>query len=262
MTEPPITLLPPAPPAAPPHPPLAGYYGEAARRQGFVRQLFDDSAAQYDRINRILSLGSGAWYRRQALRGAGLRQGDRVLDVATGTGLVAREAARLTGDPALVLGLDPSPGMLAEARRSLASPMLQGRAEQLPLADASIDFLSMGYGLRHIADLPTVFAEFRRVLRPGGRLLLLEFGRPRGRLAQAATRAYLGRVVPALCRLATPRDHAGILMRYTWDTIDSLLPAEAILGHLAAAGFAAPHCETRLGLFRAYQARRPEGDAA
>lgn len=244
---------PPAPAA--PHAPLPAYYGAASGRVGFLRQLFDDTAPQYDRINRLFSLGTGGRYRREALARAGLGRGQSVLDVAVGTGLVAREAVRLTGDPALVMGLDPSPGMLAEARRQLPIPLVLGRAEALPLPEASRDFLSMGYALRHVADLSVAFAEFRRVLRPGGTVLLLEIGRPQGRLAHAAARAYLGGVVPALSRLTAPR--AGTLMGYYWDTIEACVPAETILHHLDGVGFEAVRCDTALGVFRAYSARRP-----
>ncbi|MDB5368470.1 MAG: Ubiquinone/menaquinone biosynthesis C-methyltransferase UbiE [Roseomonas sp.] len=253
MTAPPPTEGGAVPPQAP-HPNLTGYYAAAGERAGFVRRLFDDTAAQYDRINSVFSLGSGAWYRRHALRRAGLRPGARVLDVACGTGLVAREAARLTGDPAAVLGLDPSAGMLAEARRGLPVPLVQGRAEHLPLPAASVDFVTMGYALRHVAELGTAFAEFHRVLRPGGTVLLLEIGRPEGRLGLALARAYLGHVVPALCRLRAPR--SGMLMRYYWDTIEACVPAETILRHLRGAGFSGVTCETSLGIFRAYTARR------
>jgi demethylmenaquinone methyltransferase / 2-methoxy-6-polyprenyl-1,4-benzoquinol methylase len=240
-------------PGQAPHPDLVGYYGTAAERPGFVRRLFDDTAAHYDRINSVFSLGTGAWYRRHALQRAGLRQGARVLDVACGTGLVTREALRLAGPGGQVVGLDPSAGMLAEARATGAS-LLQGRAEHLPLADSSVDMLTMGYALRHVADLGTAFAEFHRVLRPGGRVLLLEIGRPDGAMAHRLARIYLGRVVPALCRLAAPR--AGTLMTYYWDTIEACVPAEAILRHLRGAGFADVGCETSLGIFRAYTATR------
>jgi demethylmenaquinone methyltransferase/2-methoxy-6-polyprenyl-1,4-benzoquinol methylase len=90
------------------------------------------------------------------------------VDVAVGTGLVAAEAARVLGDPAAVTGLDLSEGMLAEARRRLGGGvrLVQARAERLPVADRSVDFVSMGYALRHVADLGVAFAEYRRVLRP------------------------------------------------------------------------------------------------
>ena len=246
-------------PAAEPHRPLTRHYAAPAERSGFVRDLFNGTAADYDRINAVFSLGTGGWYRRDALRRAGLAPGQRLLDVAVGTGLVAAEAARVLGDPAAVTGLDLSEGMLAEARRRLGGGirLVQARAEALPVADGSVDFVSMGYALRHVADLGVAFAEYRRVLRPGGRALLLEIGRPEGRAAQAVLKAYLGRVVPALCRWTVPRRRAGQLMDYYWDTIEACVPAEAILHHLRAAGFAEVRCDTALGVFKAYSGRRP-----
>src|SRR5438552_14721397 len=108
-----------------PHPALSRYYDDAAGadgpdgKQSFVRRIFNQTAGDYDRVERFMALGSGSWYRRQALRRAGLVAGMRVLDVAIGTGLVAREEIDMTGDPNLVLGLDPSAGMIAQARRTL-----------------------------------------------------------------------------------------------------------------------------------------------
>ncbi len=247
---------------AEPHRPLTRWYAAPAERAGFVRDLFNGTAADYDRINGVFSLGTGGWYRRQALRRAGLAPGQRLLDVAVGTGLVAGEAARVLGNPAAVTGLDLSEGMLAEARRRLPSGvrLVQARAEALPVASASVDFLSMGYALRHVSDLGAAFAEYRRVLRPGGRVLLLEIGRPDGRAARALLKAYLGHVVPALCRWTAPRRRAGQLMDYYWDTIEACVPAEAILGHLRDAGFAEVRCDTSLGVFKAYSGRRPLAD--
>lgn len=240
-----------------PHPVLPAYYRTDADRAGFVQDLFDRTAPHYDRINGVFSLGTGGRYRRDALQRAGLRPGAQVLDVAVGTGLVAREAAGLVGPAGRVTGLDPSLGMLAQTRRLLGISCIQGRAEALPVADGSVDFVSMGYALRHVPDLVVAFREFHRVLRPGGTVLVLEIGRPAGRAAYALTRFYLGRVVPALCRLATPRGATGTLMSYYWDTIDNCVPAERIEAALVEAGFAEVGCETSLGVFRAFRARRP-----
>jgi demethylmenaquinone methyltransferase/2-methoxy-6-polyprenyl-1,4-benzoquinol methylase len=99
-------------PSSRPHPILPAYYDSEAQRRGFVRRLFDQTAGDYDRIERAVSFGTGAWYRRQALLRAGLTPGMRVLDVAVGTGLVAREALAVVGESGQVIGLDPSAGML------------------------------------------------------------------------------------------------------------------------------------------------------
>lgn len=241
-------------PAAP-HAPLLGYYPAPEAHSRFIRALFNRTAGSYDRINAAFALGSGAWYRRRALRRAGLRPGARLLDVAIGTGLVAREAVRLLGEPGAVTGLDLSEGMLAEARRGLGIGLVQARAEALPFADASFDLVSMGYALRHAADLGQLFGEFRRVLRPGGRVLVLEIAPPDSRLGQAALRAYLGGVVPVLSRLAG--GDSELLMRYYWDTIAACVPPAEILRHLGEAGLTEVRCDTDIGIMRAYAARRP-----
>lgn len=239
-----------------PHPVLQHRYGDAGQREGFVKTLFDETAPHYDRIDRIFSLGSGPWYRRRALTAAGLRPGMQVLDVAVGTGLVAREAVKIVGDPKLVTGLDPSDGMLAEARRHLPDVrLLQGRAEGIPLPDASVDFVSMGYALRHVADLGAAFREYRRVLRPGGTVLLLEIGVPERGAMRAVAKAYIGGVIPALCWAAAPRQRSGELMRYYWETIETCVPAPTILAALRGAGFRDAGLATDLGLFRAYSGR-------
>ncbi|RYJ03754.1 MAG: methyltransferase domain-containing protein [Acetobacteraceae bacterium] len=241
---------------APPHAPLVHYYDPTPKaHSGFVRALFNRTAGSYDRINAAFALGSGPWYRRRALRRAGLRPGARLLDVAIGTGLVAREAAAILGGSADMVGLDLSEGMLAEARRALHLPLVQARAEELPFADASFDFVSMGYALRHVADLGRLFAGYRRILRPGGRVLVLEIAPPEGRVQRALLKAYMGGVVPVLSRLAG-RD-SDTLMRYYWDTIEACVPPPEILRQLDQAGLEEVRCETDIGIMRAYSAWRP-----
>jgi demethylmenaquinone methyltransferase/2-methoxy-6-polyprenyl-1,4-benzoquinol methylase len=241
--------------SVPPHAPLLDYYQAPAQRSGFVRDLFNRTAESYDGINAAFALGSGPWYRRRALRQAGLAPGARMLDVAIGTGLVAREAASILGGTRDLIGLDLSEGMLAVARRQLGLTLVQARAEALPFADASFDFISMGYALRHVADLAALFGEFRRVLRPGGRVLVLEIARPEGRIAHALLRGYMGAVVPALSRLSG-RESA-TLMRYYWDTIEACVPPAEIMARLAGAGLRQVGCATELGMMRAYSARGP-----
>jgi demethylmenaquinone methyltransferase/2-methoxy-6-polyprenyl-1,4-benzoquinol methylase len=220
-----------------PHPVLRKYYGSDGERRSFVAALFDAAAGQYDWVCKVGSFGSGQMYRRQALRRAGLRRGMRLLDVATGTGLVAQSALYTLGEPRAVIGLDPSSGMLREARKSLAIPLVQGRAEELPFASDLFDMLSIGYALRHVADLGVTFGEFLRVLKPGGRLVILEISRPRSVLAGRLLRVYLQRVLPLVMRLGTGSVEAEQLMRYYWDTIAECVPPETILEVLRRSGF-------------------------
>ena len=105
----------------PPHPKLDPYYASNAERPKFVSDMFDDGAPYYERICRVMSLGTGEDYRRQTLLNAGLEKGMRVLDVATGTGLVLRAASELSGATSFAIGLDPSSGMLLECRKRCAA---------------------------------------------------------------------------------------------------------------------------------------------
>ena len=192
-----------------PHTPLPAYYGDEAEREQYLRRIFDDTAADYDRIERVLAFGSGRWYRHQALKRAQLAAGAEVLDVGIGTGLVAREALTLIGPQGRLVGVDPSPGMMDE----VALPGVElvcGKAEALPRESASSDFVSMGYALRHITDVAAAFSEFHRVLRPGGRLLVLEITKPRGRVGTALLKTYMRAVVPLIAaRRLAPARHRG-----------------------------------------------------
>jgi len=240
-----------------PHPPLTAYYGRPEDRTAWVQRMFDGTAADYDRTERLIGFGSGSWYRRQALLRAGLAPGMQVLDVGIGTGLVARQAASILGDPTRVTGLDPSPGMLGNARIPQGVRLVEGYAEDIPFPDASFDFVSMGYALRHISDLSKALREFARVLRPGGRLCILEITRPEGRLAAALLKAYLGRLVPALARLTSRKDDNPVLWNYYWDTIEGCASAESVLHTIRDAGFAETHRHVELKIFSEYRARKP-----
>jgi demethylmenaquinone methyltransferase / 2-methoxy-6-polyprenyl-1,4-benzoquinol methylase len=242
-----------------PHPPLTAYYASENERRGYVGNLFDHTAADYDRIDRLLALGSGPWYRNQALQRAGLTTGMRVVDIGVGTGLVAREAVKLVGDPALVIGVDPSPGMMAQAHLP-GVQLIEGRAEAIPFPDASFDFLSMGYALRHIGDLSAAFSEFHRVLKPGGRLCLLEITKPERAWSQALLKAYMRGVVPVLARLIGCSAESAKLWRYYWDTIEACVPPSGVIDTLAAARFtgAKRHIETgALSILAEFQAVKP-----
>ncbi len=239
-----------------PHRRLEKHYGRDEDRQGYVIELFERSAQHYDRINQMMSLGFALTYRGQALRRAGLVRGMRVLDVATGTGLMARAAARIVGDAGRVIGLDPTTAMLQAARRAAVVPLVRGLGEALPFAAAAFDFLSMGYALRHVPDLETAFREYRRVLRPGGRVLLLEITAPASRLGRALSALYLARMVPALTRVVTRSADAESLTRYYWDTIVECVPPDVILGALRAAEFRDVHRRAYGGLLSEYTAGR------
>jgi demethylmenaquinone methyltransferase/2-methoxy-6-polyprenyl-1,4-benzoquinol methylase len=243
----------------PPHPTLPDYYEADESRQRFLNDLFDRTAHQYRAIDRAIGFGSGLWYRKSALRDAGLAAGMKVLDVACGPGLTTECALDLVGPTGHVVGLDPSAGMLREARKGPCRNLIQGVGEELPFPSGSFDFLSMGYALRHVSDLRTAFREYRRVLRPGGIALLLEISRPRSGALRSVSRFYIKTVMGAVFAAVTGNRDMRTLMRYWWDTTEQCVAPETILSALGDVGFS--ECGLREqfgGLLRNYRAVRPE----
>jgi demethylmenaquinone methyltransferase / 2-methoxy-6-polyprenyl-1,4-benzoquinol methylase len=244
-----------------PHPVLEEYYPVQSDRQSFVDELFNGSAKYYNHIGRMLDWGSGPMYRRQALQRAGLKKGMRLLDVATGTGLVALGGAEVVGDARRVVGIDPNSQMLREARMALASPLVRGRAEILPFRSDTFDMLSMGFALRHVEDLETAFSEYRRVLKPGGRMLLIEVSRPKSRIMRWVIRTHFQRVLPWLARITTGSEPAQLLMKFYWDTIDQCVPPDTILDVLRRNGFVDLKRRVWCGFLSEYVAVKSRGSA-
>lgn len=240
-----------------PHAPLHHYYGAESNRQSWVREMFSRSAGDYERVESAMAFGTGSRYRHRALVGSGLRRGMRVVDVGVGTGLVAREAASIVGDARLVIGVDPSPGMVANAKVPEGVNLLLGGAERIPLADAAADFLSMGYALRHLSDLTAAFDEFLRVLKPGGMLCILEFTLPKGSLSRALLKGYMRGVVPWLAATLARDREMPKLMRYTWETIEACVPPAVVMHSIIGAGFREVSRHVELGIFSEYRARKP-----
>ena len=244
----------PVPVAHAPHIPLTDYYQTEQDRRAYLRRIFDDTAADYDNIETLFALGTGSRYRRQALVRAGLKSGMKVLDVGVGTGLVAAQACVLVGNAALVTGVDPSPGMMAAAKLPDTMVLVEGRAEALPFTDNHFDFLSMGYALRHISDLSVAFAEFERVLKPGGRLCLLEITQPYKPFAKWLLKSYMRSVLPLLTRLVSKQKDTATIWRYHWDSIEACVPPEQVLSTLSACGLTEVKRHLEVGVFSEYQA--------
>ncbi len=240
-----------------PHPPLPEYYASEEERRAWVLELFNRTACDYDRVERVMALGTGSWYRRRALQGSGLRSGMTVFDVGVGTGLVAREAAWICGDPTRVTGVDPSSGMVENAKVPAGVRLVAGSAEAIPAADSTADFLTMGYALRHLGDLAAAFREFHRVLKPGGRLCLLEITRPDRVWSQTLLKVYMRVMVPTAARLVARHRDTPELMRYYWDTIEACAPPAVIESALMAAGFVEVTRHVELGIFSEYRALKP-----
>jgi len=243
-----------------PHPTLAAHYATPEAKAEFVDRLFNEGAQHYDSIVDWGFLHTGGSYRRWTLKRHGLKPGDRLLDVACGTGLVALEAAKVLGGAENITCIDPSEGMLACARSKLRAHFVQGRAESLPTADNTFDFLSMGFALRHVTSLEDTFREFLRVLKPGGKVLILEITKPKGRVASFAFRLYFSRIYPFLARVFTRSTAARDMMYYYWETMDACVPPETVLQALSAAGLVNARRDLVIGLFSEYTATKPLGD--
>ena len=181
--------------------------------------MFDRIAHRYDRVNTVLSAGTDSGWRRRAARETGLRPGGSALDVACGSGKLTAELAKIAGDAGRVVGLDFSSQMLDVARRNHPRlEFMQGDAVSLPFDDASFDASSIAFGLRNLADPIRGLREMLRVVKPGGRAVVLEFVRPPRGVVGGAYRVYLRTLLPAVGGLLSGEPSA---YRYLSDTVDS-----------------------------------------
>lgn len=241
-----------------PHAPIAERYSDDTEKRDFVHELFNKGARHYDRIGAIGFLGTGHIHRKRELLKGGLRPGMNVLDVACGTGAVTKAIVEILEDKGRARGVDPSEGMLAEARQSVKAEFCLGHAEGLPFQDREFDFLSMGYALRHVSDLERAFAEYFRVLKPGGTVLILEISRPRSSFALWVSKMYFKEFLPRLSRLITGSRDAQEMMAYYWETIEGCVPPEMILSALRAIGFEGVERQVSMGIFSSYRATKPK----
>jgi demethylmenaquinone methyltransferase / 2-methoxy-6-polyprenyl-1,4-benzoquinol methylase len=172
-----------------------------------ARALFAPLGPTYDRYASLLSFGQDPRWRRFLVDRVEAGPGDTVLDVATGTGAVAAELLRRKR--CAVVGVDQSPEMLAEAQRRLDGRvrLVEGKAEELPFADASFDALTFTYLLRYVGDPAATLRELSRVVRPGGTVAALEFALPRG-VWRPLWELYVGVGLPLAGRLVSPGWHA------------------------------------------------------
>ncbi len=203
--------------------------------------MFDRIAARYDRLNRVLSLGTDLWWRRRAVALARLGRGERALDVGAGTGDLSFALLAASPPTARVIGVDISAGMLAISVRRARALRAGGRytpviasAEALPLPDASIDRIVSGFTIRNVADLPRSLAEFRRVLRPRGRAVILELSHPSTPVFARLYRAYFERIAP---RLAVALGGDPAAYRYLPRSLRLFPPADALAALMRDARF-------------------------
>jgi demethylmenaquinone methyltransferase/2-methoxy-6-polyprenyl-1,4-benzoquinol methylase len=202
--------------------------------------MFDAIAPRYDLLNRLLSLGIDQGWRRRTVEALQLHAGHRVLDLATGTADLAIQIAR-RGDDIAVVGLDPSTGMLAIGRDKVAAAglgdrvtLVEGDAEQLPFADASFDGVTIAFGIRNVPDRPRALREMARVVRPGGRVAILELSEPRGGILGPLARFHVHQVVPRLgALLSGAREY-----RYLQQSIAAFPPPDEFAATMASSGLA------------------------
>ncbi len=180
-----------------------------------IAGMFDAIAARYDFLNHLLSAGIDRYWRRRAIRSLGLRGGERVVDVCSGTADLAI-AARTAAPPASrVVGVDFSRKMLQAGadkleRRGLggAIALVQGDATRLPVADGAVDAVTVAFGIRNVEDTAAACGEMRRVLRPGGRLAILELSIPQTPIVHAVYAWYFQRVLPRIGTLISRHNAA------------------------------------------------------
>lgn len=199
-----------------------------AAKVAAVRDMFDRIAPRYDLVNRVMTFRLDVGWRRRTVRSLGLAPGSCVADVACGTGDLCRD---LQAGGLRPLGVDLSWGMLAHARTD--APLVQADGLRLPVPDGGIDGLTCGFALRNVVDLDAFLLECARVLRPGGRLALLEVAEPPHPLLRAGHRWYFGRVVPWV----GGRLSDGAAYRYLPRSVAYLPPTPELLAGVERAGF-------------------------
>ena len=210
-----------------------------ADKQRRVRDMFAAIAPRYDLNNRLWSLGIDQRWRRRAVKLSELKADDVVVDVACGTGdLTLMYAAKVARAVGIDYTFEMLPHAVRKTRSSFSVPhsaFLQGDAKSLPLPDACCDVVSIAFGIRNVADSAAAYREFRRVLRPGGRVVVLEFSKPTNRLLRAGYNLYFNHVLTRLAALVA-RDKTGAY-RYLSQSVETFKPRHVMQAELEAAGF-------------------------
>lgn len=222
--------------------------------------MFDAIAGRYDFLNHLLSAGIDRRWRRQAIRSLALNGRERVLDLCTGTADLAIAAARASPGAALVAGVDFSSGMLRVGRAKLAAQgvgtvvLVRGDATSIPVADRSVDAVTMAFGIRNVDNVKAACAEIHRVLRPGGRLAILEFAVPTMPGVRGVYSWYLHTVLPRIGRLVSRH---GSAYEYLPASVGAFVPPKELVKVLRQTDFSAPTARPlSLGIVFLYTARR------
>ena len=230
--------------------------GEETTHFGFRKVAADDKAAlvggvfrsvadRYDLMNDLMSLGAHRWWKDFAANTSAVRAGQKVLDVAAGSGDMARRFARRVGPHGRVVMADINPAMLDRGRAHMRDAGFAGNidfvladAEKLPFTGYGFDCISIAFGLRNVTRIPTALASMARLLRPGGRLLVLEFSQPTSRALARAYDLYSFGLIPPLGRLITGDEDS---YRYLVESIRRHPDQETLAGMMRGAGLEDVH---------------------
>ncbi len=210
-------------------------------KQGRVRQVFDSVATRYDVMNDLMSMGIHRLWKRFAVELAGIKPGDRVLDLASGTGDLAARFSGIVGPQGGVVMSDINAAMLEQGRLRMADKGLVGNlhytqvnAQAIPFEDNSFNCVTIGFGLRNVTDKQQALGEMLRILKPGGRALVLEFSHPTSEPMKAAYDLYSFKLLPLMGRLVANDEES---YRYLAESIRMHPDQKTLQGMMEQAGF-------------------------
>lgn len=229
-----------------------------------VRQMFDDIAHRYDLLNRLLSFGIDRRWRRFAVSQLSIPAGGRVLDIATGTCDVALEVAGQTDPSVKIVGEDFTQGMLVQGQQKLNnSPhgerimLVNAPCEEIPHPDASFDGITIAFGIRNVVDRQAGLCEMFRVLKPGGRAVILEFSNPRSQVFRRLYYFYFQKVLPAIGGLISKRS----AYQYLPDSVLEFPSQEEFSQMMGTAGFQRLQaCDLTFGIATVYVGDKPAAE--
>lgn len=237
-------------------------YNEEEGKKQQVSRMFDNIAKRYDFLNHFLSLGIDRRWRKSAIRELQSLKPKRILDVATGTADLALSAYKAL-EPEEIIGIDISPKMLEIGREKIAKRDLQeriklydGDSENLPFEDASFDAIMVAFGVRNFGNLEKGLSEMARVLRPGGKMVVLEFSKPKAFPFKQGYNFYFKNILPAIGRITSKDDRA---YSYLYESVQAFPEGDDFLAVLEKLGLKSTACKSlTLGTCSIYTASKPE----